>query len=79
MRVAQILSGIVALLIAPFLFLPAIFHAWHLLRGLPQQPLQFSFGVVALKGWACVGAQGGLGLLLLMIGYFVLFPPEWRR
>ena len=79
MRVARILSGVVALMVAPFLFIPAIFHGWHLLRGLPQQSLRFSFGAVTLNGWEYVGAQGGLGLLLLMIAYYVLFPPEGRK
>jgi hypothetical protein len=79
MRLAQILTGMSALTTAPCFFIPAIDHGWHLLSGLPQQPLQFSFGAFSFSGWACVGAQGGLGLLLLAIGYYVLFPPEGRR
>jgi len=78
MRFLQLLFGIMAVCLAPFLVIPAVFHARCLLKG-TQDDFSLHIGHATITGWAFIGLEGGAGLLIGVGGFYVFFPREGRR
>jgi hypothetical protein len=76
MRLAKIVCGLLLIVAAAWLVVPAAREAWSLVSlaaDSPKQPaMEFAIGKFSLRGWSFVLMSGMVGIVLVSFGFHVL-------